>query len=169
MLHIGEESYATVFSEAHSSILESISTTVEEPPLGPFNHKALKWDFVFRHYRQQHESMYVMQCYIPLNRVSDFVIGEESLPGENCKYVRTRIINNTRHGLLQPRSDSALYVDKCGLHLLLLYVPDTLSTTFAASTFYTFLMYILQVPMLVWPQRSIRRGEIHRCCEVLEC
>ena len=50
-----EESYTNVFLEAHSSILESISTSVEEPPLGPFNHKALKWDFVFRHYGQQYE------------------------------------------------------------------------------------------------------------------
>ena len=157
---MGEELYTNVFLEAHSSILESISTSVEEPPLGPFNHKALKWDFVFRHYRQQHESRYVMQCYIPLNCVSDFVIGEESLPRANCKYVCTRIINNTRYGLVQPRSDSALYVDRCRLHLLLLYVLDTLSTTFAASRFYICLMYILQVPMSVWPQRSIRSGEI---------
>ena len=165
---MGEELYATMFSEAHSSILESISTSVEEPPFGPFNHKALKWDFVFHHYGQQHEPRYVMQCYIPLNRVSDFVIGEESLLGANCKYVHTRIINNTRHGLLQPRSGNALYVDRCRLHLLLLYVPDTLSTTFGASMFCTFLMYILQVPMSVWPQRSVRRGEVHRHCEVLD-
>ena len=92
---------------------------------------------------------FVLQCYIPLICVSDFVIGEESLLGANCKYVHTYIINNTRHGLLQPCSDSALYVDRCGLHLLLLYVPDTLSTTFVASRFCTCLMYILQVPMLV--------------------
>ena len=102
-----------------------------------------------------------MQCYIPLNHVFDFVIGEESLPGANCKYVCTRIINNTRHGLLQPRGDNAFYVDRCGLHLLLLYILDTLSTTFAASTFCTFLMYISQVPMSVWLQRSIKHGEIH--------
>ena len=91
----------------------------------------------------KYEPRYVMQCYIPLNRVSNFVIGEESLPGANCKYVGTHIINNTRHSLLQLRSDSALYVDRCGLHLLLLYDPDTLSTTFAASRFCTCLMYIL--------------------------
>ena len=108
-----DETYATGFSEAHSSILKSISTSVEEPPLSQ-----LKWDFVFHHYGQQHESNYVMQCYIPLNRVSDFVIGEESLLGANCKYVRIRIINNTRHGFLQPHGDNALYIDMCGLHLL---------------------------------------------------
>ena len=42
-----------------------------------------------------------MQCYILVNRVSDFLIGEENRPGANCKYVCTRTLNNTREGLLQ--------------------------------------------------------------------
>ena len=131
-----DETYATVFSETHTTILDSISISVQEPPLGPFNCKALKWDYVFRHYGQQHESRYVMQYYNPLNCVSDFVIGEESLAGANCKYIRTHLINNTKHGLLQSCGDSALYVDSC---VLILYFPYTLST-FAASTLPIFVM-----------------------------
>ena len=83
-----------------------------------------------------------MQCYIPLNRVVDFVIGEESLPGANCKYVRTRKINNTRHGLLQPRADTALYVDRCVLHLLLLNVFTYFVLDFVACMFSSLLIDI---------------------------
>ena len=139
---MGDESYRTVFSSSHSTILESITTSVQEPPLSHFNRKALKWNTVFRHYGQLHEPRYVMQCYIPLNRVADFVIGEESLPGANCKYVRTHRINNTRHGLLQPRVDSALYVDRYVLHLLLLNVLTYFVLDFVASTFSSFLINI---------------------------
>ena len=105
-------SYADVYRESHSGTLDSILKSVQEPPPGNFDHKALEWEFLWRNYGTQHESRYVMQCNLPLNRVPDFVSGEENKAGLRCKYVRTRMLNNTREPLLQPRSDSALYVDK---------------------------------------------------------
>ena len=53
-----------------------------------------------------------------MNCVFDFLIGEERKPGENCKYVRSHILNNTREGLLQLGNDNAFYVDKYLLDLL---------------------------------------------------
>ena len=43
-----------------------------------------------------------MQCYFPLNRVPDFVSGEENRAGLRCKYVRTRMLNNTREPSCNP-------------------------------------------------------------------
>ena len=105
-------SYVDIYREFHSGTLDSILRSVQEPLPGNFDHKALEWEFRWRNYGTQHKSRYVMQYYLPLNHVLDFVSGEENRAGLRCKYVWTRMLNNTRELLLQPRSDSALYVDR---------------------------------------------------------
>ena len=79
------ESYVDVYRQSHVGTLDSILESAQEPPPGHFDHKALQWEFRWRHYGTQHEARYVMQCYFPLNRVSDFLNGEKSRPRSRCK------------------------------------------------------------------------------------
>lgn len=101
-----------LYKEMHEVALEDIEQKVQHPPPGVFDHRDLTWDVIQRHYGGNHKSRFVMQCYIPTDRVHDFRQGEETREGAKCQYVSRRVVDYTTNGLSFPRINSCYYVDR---------------------------------------------------------
>lgn len=67
--------------------LEDIEQKVQHPPIGVFGHRDLMWDIIRHHYGANHKSKFVVQCYIPTDRVAKVCQGERTREGAKCQYV----------------------------------------------------------------------------------
>lgn len=92
--------------------LHAQESKVQIPPCGAFDHRDVHWEITMRHYGRYHKDRLVEQCFVPINRIKTFVAGEEYFKGMKCRYMRTRISDNTKQPLLYPCINNALYVDK---------------------------------------------------------
>ena len=78
-------------SQSQSSLhkdLESILSSIQHPPPGPWGFHDVKWTMKLSSVRgPQKKSLVVQQCYVNSNRANDFIAGMEGgKDGISCKY-----------------------------------------------------------------------------------
>ena len=74
--------------DIHNLHLLDIEERVQNPPAGIVGPRDLRWDVVYRPPRGEHKRAHVVQqCYIPTDRVTDFIQGMEcGREGAQCKF-----------------------------------------------------------------------------------
>ena len=74
--------------DIHKQQLLGIEDRVQCPPPGIFGPRDLKWDVEYRPPRGEHKKSHVVQqCFIPTNRVADFIEGMQcGREGAQCNF-----------------------------------------------------------------------------------
>ena len=74
--------------DIHKLQLLDIEERVQNPPPGIVGPRDLRWDVVYRPPRGEHKRAHVVQqCYIPTDRVQDFIEGMQcGREGAQCKF-----------------------------------------------------------------------------------
>ncbi|KAG0618725.1 hypothetical protein M758_4G088100 [Ceratodon purpureus] len=74
--------------DIHRLQLQAIEDRVQDPPLGIFGPRDLRWDLEYCPPRGEHKKSHVVQqCFVPTDRVQDFIEGMQcGREGAQCKF-----------------------------------------------------------------------------------
>lgn len=103
--------YVDVFKELHSTYLQAYENKVQIPWCILFDCRDRHWWVRMRHCGGHLKDRFVEKCFIPSNRIEDFVVGKENSKGTKCHYMHMRISDNNKQPLMHLCINSALYFD----------------------------------------------------------
>ena len=74
--------------DIHRLQLQAIEDCVQNPPAGVFGPRDLRWELEYRHPRGEHKKSHVVQqCFVPTDRVQDFIDGMQcGREGAQCRF-----------------------------------------------------------------------------------
>lgn len=103
--------------DIHRLQLLGIEEGVQSPPPGILGPRDLRWDVVYRPPRGEHKKSHVVQqCYIPTDRVQDFIEGMQcGREGAQCKFRANKENRGSSQFRVGPRTtlNVVRYVQVC--------------------------------------------------------